>query len=257
MADVLERPADVSLRPVLGSKSVGKRRHRMIAEMSDADLLARMKNFEDHFVERKTCSDSKDWLKTVVAFANSAPIGYPCILYIGVRDCGEIEDRQADFDSLQKTLNRIMQNAYPRVAYLPRIITDGGKQALAVIVPGSSSGPHFAGPSYVRRGSETFEASDEQLNDLISSRSGKVYRISRYIGKPVTAVDCTLLGNGQVTRNRWNVDPFVVSCNEFWVTLQMPAPGNKTPRSYMLKDVDLNYDNKSERLQLEITNRNF
>lgn len=228
----------------------------MIAEMSDQDLLARMKNFEDHFVERKTCSDSKDWLKTAVAFANSAPIGYPCVLYIGVRDTGEIEDRQADFDSLQKTLNRIMQNAYPRVAYLPKIITDGGKQALAVIVPGSSSRPHFTGPSYVRRGSETFEASDEQLDDLISSRSGKVYQISRYIRKPVTAVNCSILGNGQLKRSKWNTDPFVIGCNEFWVTLQMPAPANIKPGSYMLKDVDLNYDHKNERLQLEITTRN-
>ena len=175
----------------------------MIAEMSDADLLARMKDSEDHFVERKTCGDSKDWLKTVVAFANSAPIGYPCIMYIGVRNNGEIEDRQPDFDSLQMTLNKIMQNAYSRVAYLPKIITDGGRQALAVIVPGSSSRPHFAGPSYVRRGSETFEASDEQLDDLISSRSGKVYQISRYIGKPVTAFNCSVLTGGQIMRGGW------------------------------------------------------
>jgi hypothetical protein len=28
-----------------------------IVELSDADLLARMKNFEDHLVERKTISD--------------------------------------------------------------------------------------------------------------------------------------------------------------------------------------------------------
>jgi predicted HTH transcriptional regulator len=228
----------------------------MIAEMSDQDLLARMKNFEDHFVERKTCGDSRDWLKTVVAFANSAPIGYPCILYIGVRDNGEIEARQTNFDSLQKTLNKFLQDAYPRVAYLPRIITEGGKQALAVIVPGSDSRPHFAGPAYVRRGSETFEASDEQLDDLIASRSGKVYRISLYIGKPVTTLNCNILGNGQVTRSKWIPDPFVFSCNEFWVTLQMPAP-SKGLHSFMLKDVDLNYDNQSERLQLEITNREF
>ncbi|MGA9462275.1 MAG: ATP-binding protein [Terracidiphilus sp.] len=83
----------------------------MMAELSEADLLARMKNFEDHFVERKVCSDSKDWLKTVVAFANSAPIDYPCILYIGVRDIGEIEDKQSNLDSVQKTLNRILQDA--------------------------------------------------------------------------------------------------------------------------------------------------
>jgi hypothetical protein len=223
----------------------------MIAEMSEQDLLARMKDFEDHFVERKTCGDSKDWLKTVVAFANSAPIGYPCILYIGVRDKGEIEDRQTNFDSLQKTLNKFMQDAYPRVAYLTKIITDGGKQALAVIVPGSSSRPHFAGPSYVRRGSETFEASDEQLDDLISSRSGKVYQISRYIGKPVTAFNCSVITGGQIMRGRWSSLPVVLSCNDFWVTLQ--SPGEKK-QSFILKDVELNYDDEGDRLQLEITN---
>jgi hypothetical protein len=226
----------------------------MIVEMSDQDLLARMKNFEDHFIERKTCGDSKDWLKTVVAFANSAPIDYPCILYIGLRDSGEIEDRQADFDTLQKTLNRIMQNAYPRVAYLPKIITDGGKQALAVIVPGSSSRPHFAGPSYVRRGSETFEASDEQLDDLIANRSGKVYQISRYIGKQLTAFNCSVVTGGQVLRGKWSSLPVVLSCNEFWVTLRSPR---KMKRSFILKDVELNYDDKDDRLQLEITTRGY
>ncbi len=41
------------------------------------------------------------------------------------------------------------------------------------------------------------------------------------------------------------------------MTLQTPAPGNSKPFSYILKDVDLNYDNKNERLQLEITLRNL
>jgi hypothetical protein len=60
-------------------------------QLSDADLLARLKNFEDHFVERKTIGDQKDWKKTAVAFANSAPIGYPAVLYIGARENGQIE----------------------------------------------------------------------------------------------------------------------------------------------------------------------
>jgi hypothetical protein len=41
-------------------------------DLSDTDLLLRLTNFEDHFVERKTSGDSRDWLKTVVGFANSA-----------------------------------------------------------------------------------------------------------------------------------------------------------------------------------------
>ena len=60
-------------------------------EITDADLLLRLTNYEVHFVERKTSGDSKDLLKTVVGFANSAPIGYPAVLYIGVKDGGAIE----------------------------------------------------------------------------------------------------------------------------------------------------------------------
>ena len=116
--------------------------------MSDVDLLARLRNFEDQFVERKVVSDSKDWTNTVVAFANSAPIGLPCILYIGVKDDGQFESRQNDFDSVQKTLNRMLQNIHPRAAYFPKMITDGSNQALAVIVPGSDdSQPELFGKS--------------------------------------------------------------------------------------------------------------
>ncbi len=59
--------------------------------LSDQDILVRLTAFEDAFVERKTTGDSKDWLKTVVAFANSLPVGDPAILFIGVRENGEIE----------------------------------------------------------------------------------------------------------------------------------------------------------------------
>ena len=61
--------------------------------LTEQDLLARLRNFEDHFVERKTAGDSKDWVKTAVAFANSAPVDLPCVLYIGVKNNGEIEER--------------------------------------------------------------------------------------------------------------------------------------------------------------------
>ncbi len=226
----------------------------MIADMSDGDLLARLKNFEDQFVERKTVADSKDWLKTVVAFANSAPIGFPCILYIGVRDNGDFESKVSDLDSVQKTLNRMLQNIQPRTAYLPKIIREGGMQALAVIVPGSNLRPHFSGPSYVRKGSETMEASEEQLTRLINSRTSKVYEILRYLGKPISVENCSVLGNGQIQRGRWSWDTVVVDCNSFWVTLQASQIGTK---SYILRDIELNYDHDRNRLKLEITTRDF
>jgi hypothetical protein len=81
-----------------------------------------MKNFEDQFVERKVFSDSKDWLKTVVAFANSASVDYPCILYIGVRDTGEVEDQHPN--SVERLLNAVKVLPCPRVlAFAEKIIT--------------------------------------------------------------------------------------------------------------------------------------
>jgi len=71
----------------------------MILELTEQALLSRMRNFEDHFVERKTSGNSKDWIKTVVGFANSAPDGYPCVLFIGVKDNGDIETPQVNLDS--------------------------------------------------------------------------------------------------------------------------------------------------------------
>jgi hypothetical protein len=50
---------------------------RITVELNKADLLARMRNFEDHLVERKSVKDEKDWKKTAVAFANSVPVGLP------------------------------------------------------------------------------------------------------------------------------------------------------------------------------------
>jgi hypothetical protein len=79
----------------------GRETEYMLAELTDRDLLSRMRNFEDNFVERKTAGDRKDWVKTVSRLPTLAPIAYPCVLYIGVTDGGEIEANQVNLDSLQ------------------------------------------------------------------------------------------------------------------------------------------------------------
>ena len=153
--------------------------------VSDTELLLKLTNFEDHFVERKTSGDSKDWLKTVVGFANSTPIGYPAVLFIGVRDNGDLEDG-LNLDSLQRDARKeACRRLSARV--LP-VQSDfrGGKQCLAVIVPGSEARPHFAGPSYVRVGSETVRASDPQFQELVAQRNSKVRAILQSAGKEIT-----------------------------------------------------------------------
>jgi hypothetical protein len=55
-------------------------------DLSDGDILSRLTTFEDAFVERRSTGNTRDLLKTGVAFANSTPVGYPPILFYGVTD---------------------------------------------------------------------------------------------------------------------------------------------------------------------------
>jgi hypothetical protein len=217
-------------------------------DLNDVDLLARMRNFENHLVERKTVNDHKDWKKTAVAFANSVPVGLPAVLYIGVRNNGEIETPQRNLDDAQKRFNLQMDRVYPRIAYLSRIISENGQQALAVIIPGSELRPHFAGLSYVRRGSETIEASEEQFNFLIAGRNSKTAKILEFKGKQVTVADRSLmLGGPYFKESKWGEAPIVADCNQFYVTLER---SNGTRLSFPLDRLEISFDNELSRLRL-------
>jgi hypothetical protein len=54
-----------------------------------------------------------------------------------------------------------------------------------VIVPASENRPHFAGPLYVRSGSQTTTASAEQMDRLIAERNSKTRRILQFAGKTI------------------------------------------------------------------------
>jgi len=220
-----------------------------IVELSDADLLARMRNFEDHLVERKVVSDNKDWKKTAVAFANSAPIGLPAVLYVGVRASGDIETPQRDLDEAQRRFNAQMEKVYPRIAYVPKIITENGRQALAIIVPGSELRPHFAGLAYVRRGSQTDPASEEQYDELIAQRSSKAGLLLRWKGKNVTVFVRT-----KDTEIPWPNSTVLTECNHFYATFKRFA--HEPASSFPLSRIEVNFDNLRGRLQLEISDPN-
>jgi len=219
----------------------------MITHLSDIDLVSRLTNFEDHFVERKTIADQKDWVKTVVAFANSAPVGYPCVLYIGAKNNGEIETPQKDLDSAQKTLNSKLKAVYPPPPYLPKTISRDGLHVLSVVVFGSELRPHFSGPAYVRRGSESFEASEQQYDQLIAARNNKANKILEFEGKIVTVVNRP--AQPGMSESSWGGGVKVVHCNQYWVTL---INGHQKS-SFPLNRVDLNFDDVNKTLKLEIT----
>ncbi len=131
--------------------------------MTEADLLRSLHSTEHTFVERKTVGDSRDWVKTVVAFANSLETNQEGVLFIGATDKGEIESNPANLDKLQKTLSEKLQSVYPPVYYTTKIVAADGRECLAVIVPGSSSKPHYSGPLYLRDGSQTVIATGDSM----------------------------------------------------------------------------------------------
>lgn len=205
------------------------------------EMLLWLRDPEHTFVERKVFSDSKDWLKTVVGFANSTPIDYPAVLYIGVKDNGEPDAKSVDLDSVQKSLSEKVSVAYPTIYYETKILDVGGKNVLAVIVPGSPTRPHFAGPAYVRDGSKTVNASKEQFDQLITQRNSKAYKILEWKGKAVNY--------GNIRRGEARPSSFgqgtVVDCNQFYVTLDLNGRV-----SFPLDRIEVSFDDKGNRLEL-------
>ena len=153
--------------------------------LTGEDILLRLTNTEDSTVERKTASDYRDCLKTAVAFSNSLPVDDPGIIFVGVYNDGRVEDNN-NLDSLQRKVSEEISKVYPPIYPQLKVMTKDGKEFLAVIVRGSENRPHFAGPSYIRDGSQTSSASKEQFERLVAERNSKARKILEWLGKEIT-----------------------------------------------------------------------
>ncbi len=222
-------------------------------QLTDQEIVFKLGAVEDSFVERKTAGDSSDWLDAAVAFANTTPIGYPAILFIGVRDDGTIEGT-ANLESLQKTLSKKLARVYPPLYCLTKVLEKDGKRFLAVIVPGSESRPHFAGPAFVRDGTQTVVASNDQFDRLIAERNSKTYEILRWKGKAVTFTqplsEYTISGTTTWAQSKL-IPATVIDCNQHYVTLENIARKSDWA-SYPLRVIELNYDHLRSRLELRL-----
>jgi predicted HTH transcriptional regulator len=148
--------------------------------MNDAAIRARLYDKEDGWTERKSKGVSTEEIrKTIIAFANSLPEGHQGILFIGISDrTGETEGVD-DTDALQKNIRRAAEKAYPPIGigHTSRVLEENGKSVVAVIVEASQNRPHVAGPSYMRVGSESVEASASQFEELIATRTSIARKI--------------------------------------------------------------------------------
>jgi len=221
--------------------------------LTNEEILLKLAQQEDSFVERKSRNDVNDCLRTAVAFANSTPIGYPAIMFVGVTDNGDIETI-ADLDKLQWSISERVSKAYPTIYTETRILEKDGKKLLAVLVPGSPDRPHFAGPSFIRDGSKSIPASEAQFKTLIAQRESKAYEILQWKGKHVTLIrkPKTILLNGSTLPQHDDINVArVLDCNLFYVTLEVFHKFATANSSIPLRFVDLSFDHKKDWLQIE------
>jgi hypothetical protein len=136
---------------------------------------------ESSFVERKPDHfKDREARKTVVAFANSTPEGQESVLFIGVDDTTGSILGVSDPDTTQRKYSQVLEECYPPIRCQMHAITLAEGTVVAIVVPASPLKPHFSGPAYIRDGSRTVKANDEQYRELIVSRVGKAAVLLRY-----------------------------------------------------------------------------
>lgn len=225
-------------------------------QLSDEDILRRLTDTEDSTVERKTASDFRDCLKTAVAFSNALPVGDPGIIFIGVGNDGTVQDN-ANLDSLQKKVSEELSKVYPPIYPQMKVMPDAlGKEFLAMIVRGSENRPHFAGPSYIRDGSKTVEASKKQFDRLIAERNSKTREILKWRGKEISVYwpPERLAKSIYATHRTGALTWTVIDCNQFYATLERYTPSHFAREAFPLSDLEIGYDNDENRLQLRLKN---
>jgi hypothetical protein len=215
--------------------------------------------WEDTLLERKVESDLKDLLKTLVAFANSVKPGHTAILLIGEKNDGSIQGVKNP-ENIQRNVRETATKIYPPILYKSYVYEKEGKTCVRVEIEYSADTPHFGGAAWVRRGSETKEASDEVFQKLIEFRLGKVRELAMWVDKDVIVEpDTGTLMDGRVGENymaiprlspkiRGPVKATLLFVNNFWVTFKF----NERHYSEPLEKIILSWADDHKSLKLLI-----
>jgi predicted HTH transcriptional regulator len=83
--------------------------------LTEEALILRLQSTEHDFVERKSRSDQGGWLQSAVAFANSTPVGWPAVLFVGVDDDGKPQLAPEKLEDLEKSVSDVLEQAYPAI----------------------------------------------------------------------------------------------------------------------------------------------
>lgn len=229
--------------------------------MKTAELKELLRSSENEFVERKSSlPNAAELRKTLVAFANSVKDGREAVLFLGVEDNGNVKGIEG-IDAAQKRIREIAEgDCYPPVRYFIETFRQDEKEVLAVVIPESKSRPHFTGPAFVRKGSESVKASEEVFKWLIASHNDKTATIMNHLNQTVSAHFITghaVKLASQQTPGIWltedQLDYVIIGCDAHVLRLQEVKAG-KT-KSYSLAKVTISWDDEKQRIKLEIDKR--
>lgn len=220
--------------------------------------------WEDNIVERKLESDLKDLLKTLVGFANSVQPGHKATLLIGEKNDGSVQG-VTNPDNIQKQVRKECERIFPPILWHSVVYEKEGQYCVRVEIEFDGETPHFGGPAWIRKGSETILASDETFQRLIDIRSGIVRELAKWLNKEITihgdtstvpvrqkepGVYYSIFFSGY--SHRWKVEETarIVDVNSFWVTFEKSETQEQI--SEPLRKLTLSYDNKNNRLKVTV-----
>ncbi|MFL6210187.1 MAG: helix-turn-helix domain-containing protein [Pyrinomonadaceae bacterium] len=212
-------------------------------------LLGKLKDYEDGFTERKLEGvSSEDVCKTLVAFANSLRDNEEAYLFIGIADNGEIKGVSKPTE-IQKWIKKLAERTcYPAIHYINKVVAVDGKPVIAVIVRASTNKPHFARPAYIRKGSESVEASPELYEELIASRNDKARRILREKGEVISVWRNFIFKSNYVPGSKHTCK--IVDCDAFFVSLY---DMDKQEDLYIpLEHIYISRDGENQRMLLHV-----
>lgn len=227
--------------------------------MTPEELLRRLRDPEDNFVERKAGLMREEVRQVAVAFANSLPGERTAVLYIGVKDDLEVKGvARDDLDRYMQQIRRICEDdCFPAVTIAQiEALQVSGQHVIAAVFRASSSRPHFTGHAFVRVGSENVKASPKALDDLIASKNTKAGRLLQDKGK-VVSVESDVSRQWQDLSSPlvFSIECVVEDCDAHVLKLRSLASGVYFDES--LEAVEIRYDNSKYRTLLRLPFRGY
>jgi hypothetical protein len=200
--------------------------------------------WEDHLLERKTDRQPKDIRRTAVAFANSVRPGHTAVILVGEENDGKVSGI-SNPDEFQMKVRRELEAIYPPIVWRQSLYERENKHCIRIEIEYSGQTPHFGDAAWVRRGSESVAASPEQLDILVSLRSGKVRTLSEWEGK---SISLSIHMVGGVTPNWGLWEAVLETVTQHYCTFKVASGGQR--RSEPVDWLTLSWDHNTNRLRV-------